>query len=204
MRRNEDGAGAVQRVARVGVGMLLVAATAGLSGCASTGQAAEMEAAAAESSRLTGLQAPDFALPNQDGKVVRLTQYRGEWVVLYFYPKNDTPGCTCQAREFTSALAHFDRMSAKVFGISPDSVESHRAFIDAFDIRVELLADTQHEVMKTYGAWVQTPFGGRVIRSTVLVDPEGKVAYHWPEVIPMGHADRVRAKVNELQAGRGT
>lgn len=173
-----------------------------LSGCVSPQRAAEMEAAAAASSALTGRPAPDFTLPNQDDQAVRLADLRGQWVVLYFYPADGTPGCTCQAKEFTQSHQQFQQLSAAVFGISPDTVASHRQVADEFNVVVDLLADPGREVMEAYGAWVKTPFGGRVIRSTVLIDPQGVIAYHWPEVIPEGHADRVRAKLAEIKAAR--
>ncbi len=170
-------------------------------GCTNNERAAEMEMAAAERSELAGQQAVNFTLPNQDGDLVTLAQHRGQWVVLYFYPKDGTPGCTCQAKEFTRSHSQFENLSAKVFGISPDTVASHRQVTEEFDLKVSLLADPQKKVMKTYGAWVETPFGGRVVRSTVLISPQGKIVYHWPEVIPEGHAARVQNKLASLQAG---
>lgn len=167
------------------------------SGCMSPQRAAEMERAAAERSQLAGRPAMDFTLPNQDGTPVQLSAQRGNWVVLYFYPADGTPGCTCQAQEFTRNHKQFERLDAKVFGISPDGVASHRQVHEDFDLKVDLLADPQREVMEQYGAWVKTPFGGRVVRSTVLIDPQGEIAYHWPEVIPEGHADRVRKVLEE-------
>ena len=169
-------------------------------GCVSSQRAAEMESAAAARSTLTGKPATDFTLPNQDGQPVGLADYRGKWVVLYFYPADGTPGCTCQAREFTEHQAGFQRLSAVVFGISPDSVASHHQVTEKFGLKVPLLSDPEHKVMEAYGAWVWTPLGSRTIRSTVLIDPTGRVAYHWPEVIPEGHAERVWAKLAEIKA----
>jgi len=171
-------------------------------GCVSSQRAAEMEAAAAENSAMTGRAAPDFTLPNQDGELVTLSSHGGEWVVLYFYPEDGTPGCTCQAQEFTRSHAAFEQLAANVFGVSPDTVASHAQVAEKFELAIDLLADPERNVMPLYGAWVRTPFGGRVVRSTVLVDPQGTVAYHWPEVIPEGHADRVRMKLEELKAAR--
>lgn len=173
-------------------------------GCISPERAAKMEAAAAERSQLVGRPAVDFTLPNQDGKQVRMADLRGRWIVLYFYPEDGTPGCVCQAEEFTRTHAKFHQLEAEVYGVSPDPVASHRRMVDEHKVQVNLLADPDHKLMEPYGAWVKTPFGARVIRSTVLIDPDGKIAYHWPEVIPEGHADRVRAKLAELRAARAS
>lgn len=169
-------------------------------GCISAERAAQMEAAAAARSQLTGRPAIDFTLPDQDGKPVNLQDHRGQWVVLYFYPADGTPGCVCQAEEFTRTHARFQQLAATVFGISPDTVESHQQMTRDLKLKVTLLADPDRKVMEAYGAWVRTPFGPRVIRSTVLIDPQGRIVYHWPEVIPEGHADRVRAKLEEIRS----
>lgn len=201
-KRGERGWGRGQSAAAGGI-VLLALGLPGWTGCVSARRAAEMEAAAAAQSELAGKPAIDFVLPNQHGTPVSLTEQRGQWVVLYFYPADGTPGCTCQAREFTQYHKQFERLNAAVFGISPDSVESHRQVFEEYDLRIDLLADPERKVMEPYGAWVKTPFGGRVIRSTVLIDPQGRIAYHWPEVIPEGHAERVKAKLEELQAVSG-
>lgn len=178
---------------------LLSLALAVTGGCFSAERAAQVELDAAKKSQFAGKPAVDFTLPDQDGDLVSLRDTRGKWVVLYFYPADGTPGCTCQAEEFTQTHAQYQRLDADVYGISPDTVASHRAFADEFHIAVTLLADPEHKVLEAYGAWVFTPLGSRVIRSTVLIDPAGRVAYHWPEVIPQGHAERVRAKLEELK-----
>jgi len=170
-------------------------------GCMSAERAAEIETAAAERSPLTGKPAPDFALPNQNGETVTLQAKKGRWVVLYFYPADGTPGCTCEAQEFNKSHAQFQRLSAKVCGVSPDSVASHKNVVEKYKLKVDLLADPDQHVMEAYGASAKTPFGRRVIRSTALIDPAGRIAYHWPEVIALGHADRVRAKLDKLQSG---
>lgn len=171
-----------------------------LAGCVAGQRAAEFEAAAAARSTLVGKPAPDFDLPDQDGNIVRLSEQRGHWVVLYFYPKDGTPGCMCQAQEFSTSHEHFQRLTARIFGISPDTVARHAQVHREFSLRVILLADPDHDVLSQYGAWVDAWYGGRVVRSTVLIDPQGNVAYHWPEVSPEGHAERVRARLLELQA----
>lgn len=180
----------------------LAAALLALSGCASSPRAAQIEAAAAAYSPLTGHPAPDFALPDQNGQIVRLSDCRGEWVVVYFYPADGTPGCTCQQREFSRSHEQFQALDARVLGISPDSVERHKQVSEQFDLRVTLLADPEKKALEPYGAWSEAWFGGRAVRSTVLIDSEGRIAYHWPEVIPEGHADRVRRKLAEIRRSR--
>jgi thioredoxin-dependent peroxiredoxin len=191
-----------QRMAAAGGMLALLAAGCFLAGC--TNLAAVHEEAAAARSPITGLPAPDFALKDQDSRRVTLSGLRGQWVVLYFYPKDDTPGCTCEATEFTGLLARFRQMNAQVYGISADTPTSHKLFIAYYNLGLNLLSDPDHAVMKSYGAWVAAALGDkayeRVIRSTFIIDPQGIVRYHWPEVIPQGHADRVRQKLEQLQA----
>jgi thioredoxin-dependent peroxiredoxin len=183
------------------LGWMALLAFAGLMrcGCISAERAAQMETAAAARSLLAGKPAIDFTLLDQNGKAVSLREQRGYWVVLYFYPEDGTPGCACQAEEFTLTHSKFERLSARVYGVSPDTVASHRQVSRDLKLKVTLLADPEHKVMEAYGAWVQTTFGSRVIRSTVLIDPEGRIVYHWPEVIPEGHAERVRVKLEEIR-----
>lgn len=149
-----------------------------------------------------GARAPSFSLINQDGQKVTMKDFVGHWLVLYFYPKDDTPGCTKEACEFTSHLKYFTELKAKVFGISPDSVESHKKFIKKHDLKVELLSDPDHKVLAKYGAWGEKSMYGKkyegVIRSTVIIDPQGLIAYHWPKVSPVGHANEVGNKLVEL------
>jgi peroxiredoxin Q/BCP len=163
------------------------------------------EEAASRNSPVTSLKAPDFSLPDQNGKPVTLASLRGQWVVLYFYPKDDTPGCTCEATEFTDLLGDLKGMNAKVYGVSADTPETHRLFIEKFKLGIELLSDPDKGMMRRYGAWVDYTFGERkferVIRSSMIIGPDGVVRYHWPEVIPKGHAERVHEKLALLQAG---
>jgi peroxiredoxin Q/BCP len=150
-----------------------------------------------------GKKAPAFTLQDESGTKVKLADYAGQWVVLYFYPKDDTPGCTVEACEFTSGLAGFQKLDATVLGCSRDSAESHRKFIAKHKLKVKLLSDPDHAVMEKYGAWGEKSNYGKktvgVVRSTVLINPEGKVAYHWPTVKADGHAEKVRAKLDELR-----
>ena len=153
-----------------------------------------------------GRKAPPFSLPDQNGKQVALDDLAGSWVVLYFYPKDDTPGCTTEACEFTDGVEAFDDLDAVVLGCSADTPESHRKFIAKHGLKVTLLSDADRAVMKTYDAWGEKSMYGRtsmgVIRSTVLIDPQGKVAFHWPNVKAAGHAEQVREKLAELRAAR--
>ncbi|MHC5053312.1 MAG: peroxiredoxin [Planctomycetota bacterium] len=154
-----------------------------------------------------GAKAPAFTLKDHGGRKVKLSDFRGKWVVLYFYPKDGTSACTTEACEFTEGLAAFGRMGAKVIGISPDSPESHARFAEKNELKHILLSDPEHEVIEDYGAWGEKSMYGRkmmgVIRSTWLVSPEGKLAFHWPKVKAAGHAEEVRAKLAEIRrAGR--
>lgn len=152
-----------------------------------------------------GEKAPDFALENQDGDPVRLKQFAGQWVVLYFYPRDDTPGCTTEACEFSAGVREFEKLDAVVLGCSPDSPERHRAFIAKHGLRVTLLSDPDRKVMQEYGAWGDKKLYGKttvgVIRSTALIDGAGKVAHHWRSVRAAGHAGKVREKLAALRGG---
>jgi peroxiredoxin Q/BCP len=150
-----------------------------------------------------GKAAPSFTLPDQDDKTVKLTDFKGRWVVLYFYPKDDTPGCTVEACDFTAGIARFEKLQAVVLGCSGDSPASHRKFITKHKLAVRLLADEDQAVMTRYGAYGEKMMYGKkvtgVIRSTVIIDPAGKVAHHWAKVQAKGHAEAVRTKLAELQ-----
>jgi thioredoxin-dependent peroxiredoxin len=151
-----------------------------------------------------GKPAPKFSLEDQDETRVSLADLRGRWVVLYFYPKDDTPGCTTEACEFTEGIEAFEGLDAVVLGCSPDAPEKHRKFIAKYELKVRLLSDPDHRVMEAYGAWGEKSMYGKttvgVIRSTVIIDPEGRVAHHWKKVSAKGHAAKVREKLEELQS----
>ena len=151
-----------------------------------------------------GDKAPAFSLHDQNDSTVSLGDLRGQWVVLYFYPKDDTPGCTTEACEFTDGIADFEGLNAVVVGCSPDLPEQHREFIAKFDLGVRLLSDPKHKVMESYGAWGEKNMYGRVtvgvIRSTVIIDPEGCIAHHWKRVKSKGHAEKVRERLEMLQS----
>jgi len=152
-----------------------------------------------------GSPAPVFTLPDQDGIPVSLQDLLGRWVVMYFYPKDDTPGCTTEACDFTAGLKDFEALNAVVLGCSPDNAASHRRFIARHELKITLLSDEDHQVMERYGAWGEKKMYGKttqgVIRSTVLIDPAGQAAHHWRNVRTAGHAEQVRNKLAVLQAG---
>jgi peroxiredoxin Q/BCP len=146
-------------------------------------------------------------LPDQDGALVSLQDLRGRWVVLYFYPKDDTPGCTVEACEFTAANQAFAGLDAVVFGCSADGAEAHRKFIGKHRLGIRLLTDADRKVMVAYGAYGKKMMYGKqvegVIRSTVLIAPDGQIAHHWATVKAAGHAEQVRQRLAELQGGMG-
>lgn len=145
--------------------------------------------------------APDFTLPDQDGVEVRLSDFTGRWVVLYFYPKDNTGGCTREALDFTGHQDEYQKLNAKVFGISPDPVESHRKFIRKHDLKVDLLADPEHTVLKKYGVWREKLMVGRryfgVVRTTYLINPEGRIEKIWEKVKVDGHAEAVMCEIQD-------
>jgi peroxiredoxin Q/BCP len=151
-----------------------------------------------------GDPAPDIALPDETGTVHRLADQRGRWTVVYFYPKDDTPGCTVEACEFRDANETIHERGADVWGISPQGAQSKRAFREKFGLPFILLADTDHAVAEAYGTWVEKVNYGKtymgVARTTFLVDPEGRIAHTWPKVKPEGHAAEVIAALDAAQA----
>jgi peroxiredoxin Q/BCP len=153
-----------------------------------------------------GKKAPAFKLPNHDGDVVGLDKWAGRWLVLYFYPRDDTPGCTVEACEFTASIKGFEKLDAVVVGVSPDTPASHVKFRAKHKLKVELLSDPEKKMLAAYGAWGMKTLYGRkfegVIRSTVIVGPDGKVAHHWKAVKAAGHAGHVAAKIAELKKAK--
>jgi peroxiredoxin Q/BCP len=150
-----------------------------------------------------GKPAPAFSAKNQDDKEVSSADLKGKWVVLYFYPKDDTPGCTIQACEFSEGVDALAKLNATVIGVSADSTESHRKFIAKHKLTITLLSDPNRQIMKAYGAYVETEKdgkkAGKVVRSTAIINPQGELAFHYPTVTPKGHAAAVGAKLAELQ-----
>lgn len=149
-------------------------------------------------------KAPDFNLTDQNGEKHSLKDYAGKWVVLYFYPKDDTPGCTteaCNFRDEREAIAEFG--NAVVIGISKDSIKAHKKFADKYNLNFTLLSDESHEVIEAYGAWKLKKFMGReymgIERSTVIINPTGDIAKQYPKVDPKKHALEIINDLKELQ-----
>lgn len=149
-----------------------------------------------------GKRAPAFTLPSSAGGKQVLSKLKGQAVVVYFYPRDDTPGCTIEAKEFRDAASKFKRAGATILGISPDTVETHCKFTTKYDLNFQLLADTEHAVAEKYGVWVEKNNYGKkymgVQRATFLIDADGKIAHVWPKVKPAGHAEEVLAAVKAL------
>lgn len=150
-----------------------------------------------------GDKAPDFELETESGKTVKLSRLKGKPVVLYFYPKDDTSGCTLEAKDFSRLAPDFRKAGVEVIGISPDSVESHRKFCRKHDLSVRLAADVDKTVVNAYGVWVEKSMYGRrymgVERSTFLIDGSGRIARSWRKVKVPGHAEEVLAAARALR-----
>ena len=150
-----------------------------------------------------GDKAPSFTLPDQDGNYVSLASLAGQWVVLYFYPRDDTPGCTVEACEFTASLPNFSTRNAVVFGCSADGSAAHQKFIKKHSLGIRLLTDADKSVMNTYGAWGKKVMYGKevegIIRSTFLIDPKGIIRHVWPKVSVKGHVAEVIEVLQSLQ-----
>jgi peroxiredoxin Q/BCP len=149
-----------------------------------------------------GKKAPAFSLKDQDGKVVKFADLAGKNVVLYFYPKDDTSGCTKEACAFRDEHSALQKAGAVVLGVSPDTEKSHTKFIGKYQLPFTLLADTEHAVAEKYGAWAEKSMYGRkymgIVRSTFLIGKDGKLAKVWPKVKVDGHVDEVLAAVKAL------
>jgi len=151
-----------------------------------------------------GDRAPAFALSDQNGEKVKLSDLKGETVVLYFYPRADTPGCTTQACGVRDRRSDYKKAGARVIGVSPDSVEAVGKFADKFDLDFTLLADADHAVAEKYGAWVEKSMYGKkymgVQRATFIIGPGGKIARAFPKVSPKTHDDTVLKALGEFAA----
>ena len=149
-----------------------------------------------------GKKAPDFALPDADGRTVQLAVLKGQPVVVYFYPKDDTSGCTAEAKDFSRLAPDFRKAGVEVIGVSPDSVASHQKFRKKYDLAVRLAADADKAVATAYGVWVEKSMYGRkymgVERSTFLIDKKGRIAKSWRKVKVPGHAEEVLAAARTL------
>ncbi len=149
-----------------------------------------------------GTRAPAFQLKDDQGRTVKLSDFKGRPVVLYFYPKDDTPGCTKEACAFRDASSRLEKLGAVVLGVSPDSVESHANFRDKYHLNFPLLSDPQHRVAEKYGAWREKNMYGKktmgIQRSTYLIGPDGKIAKVWKRVRVDGHDRQVLEALAEL------
>ncbi len=149
-----------------------------------------------------GKKAPDFSLQDQAGKTHSLKDYAGKWVLIYFYPKDDTPGCTKEACMLRDNFPSFKKMDIQVFGVSVDSVKSHAKFAEKYELPFTLLADENKDMVNAYGVWAKKKFMGReymgTLRQSVLIDPSGNVAKVYEEVKPADHAEEVLIDLKEL------
>lgn len=146
---------------------------------------------------------PDFTLPDQHNALRRLSDYRGQWVVLYFYPKDDTPGCTTEACSFRDEYRYLQDQGAAVLGVSKDSVKSHAKFADKYNLNFPILSDENLTTIKAYEAWGAKKFMGRqfegTLRKTVLINPEGNIAKVYPKVTPKQHVAEIVRDVDALR-----
>ena len=147
--------------------------------------------------------APDFCLPGAGGQEICLNAHSGKWLVLYFYPKDNTSGCTREAVDFTLAVPTLNSMGAEVLGISRDPPASHKKFAEKHGLGIKLASDADHKVTEAYGAWALKKMYGKesygVVRSTFLIDPQGKVAHAWKKVSVKGHAEAVAERLRETK-----
>lgn len=148
---------------------------------------------------MTGSKAPAFEMPDQDGKLHKLSDYQGNWVVLYFYPKDHTSGCTVEAGEFRDNKTLLDNMNAVVMGVSVDGVESHKSFHDDLKLNFDLLSDKQKIISKAYNVLNDLVVISYSRRQTFIIDPLGMIAHHFEDVDPDTHATEVISKLSELQ-----
>jgi peroxiredoxin Q/BCP len=149
--------------------------------------------------------APDFELTDDNRQMVRLRDFQSKWIVLYFYPKDNTTGCTLEAREFSASIDSFDSLQTIVFGVSPDSVESHCKFRDKYDLKLRLLSDPDHHTLEAYNVYGLKKMMGReyygVIRSTFIIDPKGVIRALWRQVKVNHHVNDVLQTLESLQNG---
>jgi len=150
-----------------------------------------------------GKKAIQFCLPNQDEVEICLRDLKGKWVVLYFYPKDNTPGCSIEACDFTDNLKDFENLNAVVLGVSPDSSKKHRNFIEKKNLKITLLSDEDKKILSEYGVWQLKKMFGKeymgVVRTTYLINPEGEIAYRWDKVKVKEHSQKVKTQLEELK-----
>ena len=145
----------------------------------------------------------DFCLPDENGEKTCLDNYRGKWIILYFYPKDNTSGCTKEAIDFTRYIEEFNKLDTTIIGVSPDSPESHKKFIEKHGLKIKLLSDKDHKILEKYDVWQLKKMYGReyygVIRSTFLINSEGEIIYEWRKVKVSGHVEEVLEKLKEAK-----
>jgi len=150
-----------------------------------------------------GISAPEFCLSNQDDVEICLRDLRGKWIVLYFYPKDSTPGCTTEACEFSEAMDAYDDMGAIILGVSADSTKSHRNFIEKKELAITLLSDPTTQMMQNYGVWALKKNYGKeymgIVRSTYIIDPKGIIRASWTNVKVKDHVAKVKEELAKLQ-----
>jgi len=149
-------------------------------------------------------KAPEFTLPNQDNKTINLKNFKGKWIIVYFYPKDNTPGCSIEAHEFSINKKKISELGAVILGISKDSIKSHCSFIEKKKLDITLLSDEDHKVQELYDVFKPKKFMGKeflgTIRSTFLIKPDGKIAFIWNNVNFKGHVQEVLEKLKELNS----
>lgn len=150
-----------------------------------------------------GSIAPDFKTKDQDVEIHTLSDYRGRWVLIYFYPKDDTPGCTKEACAIRDMMPDFKKLKLQVFGVSKDDVKSHKKFARKYDLPFRLLVDSDKEIMKKYGVWAKKKFMGReymgTLRTSFLIDPKGKIKKIYENVKPEIHANKILEDLKKLK-----
>ena len=155
-------------------------------------------------SLLLGQQAPDFSVMNQNGEIRTLADYAGKWLLLYFYPKDNTPGCTLEAQVLRDAYKTLQEYEVEVVGVSKDSAESHKKFIAKQNLPFELLADTEHEILQAYDVWKEKSMFGKkymgIVRTSFLISPDGVIERIYDKVKPATHAEEVLKDIRYLQS----
>jgi thioredoxin-dependent peroxiredoxin len=151
-----------------------------------------------------GQPAPNFQAIDLNGNLVSLQDFSGSWLVLYFYPKDNTPGCTTEAKDFTKYADEFQKLGANIVGVSPDSQQSHTKFATKHQLSIQLISDLEHQIAEAYGVWGLKKFMGKeymgIIRSTFIIAPDGSIAHIWNKVRVKGHAEAVLDRLKKLRA----
>jgi len=150
------------------------------------------------------MKAPDFQLPDQSNKIHQLSDFAGKWLVIYFYPKDDTPGCTKEACNFRDSWHTLEGMGVALVGVSKDNVKSHKKFADKYQLKFPLLSDSEHTMIEAYGAWSEKKFMGKTFegiqRNTLLINPQGEIVKEYTSVNPLTHSGEIIKDLEQLQA----